>query len=485
MLAGGGGAYLATSTSGKDAPAGTGGDGPPPPLALDGYSDGGNPGTTNGIAPGEPDPNGSRYRAAVALPDDPGEAPVYRARGEVSAAEVAALGKALDVNGTPRLDGGTWRLGPAKDGSGPSLQVNRKAPGTWTYARYAPSSGHKCAALTKCADPVGGGSEDDAVSAAAAKKAAEPVLKALGQDGAKLDAAQLMGATRVVNADPTVGGLPTYGWSTGIQIGADGQVIGGSGQLKTPVKGDTYPTVGAKETIARLNSRAAGGRVPADACASAAPLKGSSAAGTEQGGTEQGSGCTPSSPRPPASTTVAVTGATFGLASHVVAGQQALVPSWLFQVKPAGAKAPLTVTHPAVDPKFLVAPRSSTASPSEVPPVEPSGRPSASAGDGGSDTKSVRVQGYRADGRTLTLHFTGGVCATYKASADERGGRVTVKVTSTQKKGTACIQLAKNYTLPVTLEKPLSERKVVDAGGAEVPAAQKNGPGGTSPAPRN
>ncbi|WP_428955161.1 hypothetical protein [Streptomyces sp. cg35] len=471
LLAGGGGAYLAASRSGDGPASGPGGDGTPPPLALDGYAQGGSPGTTNGIAPGEPDPNGTRYRAAGDLPDGPGEAPVYRAQGEVSAAEVAALGKALDVDGTPKLVDDAWRVGPAKDGSGPSLQVNRNAPGTWTYAKYAPSDGTKCGSPAKCADPVGSGSEKDAVSEAAAKKSAAPVLKALGQDDAKLDAGQLMGATRVVNADPEVGGLPTYGWSTGIQIGADGQVVGGSGQLKAPVKGDTYPTVGAKETIERLNSTAAGDRGSVGGCASAVPLDGGSP------GTEQGAGCTPSSPRPPASTTVAVTGATFGLAAHYVEGRQALVPSWLFRVKPAGDGAAFTVTHPAVEPKFLVAPGSSTASPSAVPPVEPSAS--------GKSTKDVRVNGYRADGRTLTLHFAGGVCASYAATADESGGRVTVRVTSAEKKGTVCIQMAKFYTLPVTLDSPLGDRKVVGTDGSVVPPSQKDQPGGAVPAPRD
>ncbi|GAA2313192.1 hypothetical protein OKJ48_04345 [Streptomyces kunmingensis] len=475
LLAGGGGAYLATSASGggggEDRTGGPGGDGTPPPLALDGYAKGGGPGTTNGIAPGEPDPNGTRYRASGDLPDGPGEAPVYRAEGEVSAAEVAALGKALDVGGTPRLVDGAWRLGPAQDGSGPSLQVNREAPGTWTYAKYAPSIGHKCAGKTKCADPAGGGSEKDAVSEAVAKETAAPVLKALGQDDAKLEAAQLMGATRVVNADPKVGGLPTYGWSTGIQVGSDGQVTGGSGQLKAPVEGDTYPTVGAKETLERLNSTAAGDRASVGGCASAAPLDGG--ARSSGPGTEQGAGCTPSSPRPPASATVAVTGATFGLAAHFVEGRQALVPSWLFRVEPAGAGQEFTVTHPAVQPKFLVAPGSSTS-------------PSASASGGpGSDSGDVRVEGYGAAGRTLTLHFSGGVCATYAAAADESGGKVTVRVTSTEKKGTVCIQMAKFFTLPVTLDAPLDDRKVVGTDGAAVPPAQKNGPGGAVPAPRN
>ncbi|MFI0236600.1 hypothetical protein [Streptomyces sp. NPDC016845] len=479
LLAGGGGAYLAahnTSGGGGDPrTGGAGGDGTPPPLALDGYAQGGSPGTTNGIAPGEPDPNGTRYRASGDLPEGPGEAPVHRAEGQVTAAEVAALAKALDVGGKPELHGGAWRLGPAKDGSGPSLQVNREAPGTWTYARYAPSAGNKCAGGTKCADPATGGSAKDAVSEAEAKKSAAPVLKTLGEDDAKLDATQLMGATRVVNADPVIGGLPTYGWSTGIQIGPDGQVSGGSGQLKTPVEGATYPTIGAKETIERLNSSAAGDRAEVGGCASAVPLDGTSA---EPGQSRQGAGCDPSSPRPPASTTVAVTKATFGLAAHYVEGKQALVPSWLLQVEPAGQAKAFTVTHPAVEPKFLVAP--STATP-------PSSTPSASASAStGSQTGDVRVQGYRADGRRLTLHFSGGVCATYAASVRESGDEVAVRVTSTEKKGTVCVEMAKFYTLPVTLDAPLGDREVVREKGGTVPLAEKNGPGGAAPpAPRD
>ncbi|MFJ4712191.1 hypothetical protein [Streptomyces sp. NPDC088785] len=477
LLAGGGGAYWATTVSDDDPGRtdGAGSGGAPPPLALDGFGEGGGPGASNGIAPGEPDPNGSRYEAGGALPDGPDEAPVYRATGSVTAAEVAALGRALDVAGTPRLRGGTWRLGGTPDGSGPSLEVTGKAPGTWTYARYAPSAtGKKCPGAAGCAGGVGSGDERDAVSGAAARKAAAPVLDALGQRSAKLDASQVMGATRVVNADPEVGGLPTYGWSTGIQVGADGQVVGGSGQLKAPVEGVTYPTVGARETLRNMNGGSAGGRVPADACASAVPLDGDSPAA---GG---GPGCTPSSQRPPASTTVRVTGARFGLAAYATGGEQALVPSWLFTVERPGAGRPMTVTHPAVAPKYLTAPGSSTA------PPQPSASDSASGSAPGSEVRDVRVQGYRADasGKKLTLHFTGGVCATYRASADESGKAVTVRVTGTQRKGTVCVKMAKFYTLPVTLDAPLDGRKVVSTAGAAVPAAEKNQPGG-GPAPRD
>ncbi|MHB9754190.1 hypothetical protein ACYBSK_07430 [Streptomyces sp. BYX5S] len=471
LLAGGGGAYLATnaaggSADGPSAAPGGSGTGTPPPLALDGYSeDSASSGTapgSPGIAPGEPDPNGTRYKAVGDLPKGPGEAPVYRAGGEVTAADVSALAETLDVPGTPRRDGDAWKVGPTKDGSGPSLQVGRQAPGTWTYARYAPSAGAKCGDGTKCADPAGGGGERDAVSEAAAKRAAAPVLKALGQDDAALDAEQLMGATRVVNADPTVGGLPTYGWSTGIQVGSDGRVVGGSGQLKAPVKGATYPTIGAERALERMNGAAAGGRVSVGGCASAVPLG-------------EDATCAQDPPKP---STVAVRDATFGLAAHTVGGRQALVPAWLFEVRPGGAEAAFTVTYPAVDPKFLTGNGSSQGS----APASPEPAPSGTAG--GDETRAVRVQGYSAKGETLTVHFTGGVCATYAASAKESGGRVSVRVTETQKKGSVCIELAKFYTLPVKLDAPLGEREVVTAGGDAVPHASKNAPGGAEPAPR-
>ncbi|MFI5663932.1 hypothetical protein [Streptomyces sp. NPDC051684] len=463
LLAGGGGAYLATNAMGgsdDEGPARPGGTGTPPPLALDGYS-GAAPSSGTapppGIAPGEPDPNGTRYQATGDLPAGPGKAPVYRAHGEVTAAEATALAEALDIEGKPERAGDAWKVGPAKDGSGPSLQVSREAPGSWTYSRYAPSADGKCGGVAKCGDPEGG----RAVSEAAAKRAAAPVLKALGQDDAKLDAKQLMGATRVVNADPTVGGLPTYGWSTGIQVGSDGQVVGGSGRLKAPDKGATYPTVGARQALERMNGAAGGGRVSIGGCASPVPLDGGKDAD-----------CASAPPKP---STVDVTGATFGLAAHTVGGRQALVPAWLFEVRPDGADTGFTVTYPAVEPRYLAAPKSARPSPSE---------PSGKAG-GGDDTRTVRVQGYIAKGRTVTLHFTGGVCSKYAASADESGGRVSVQVTETRKKGTVCVQMAKFYTLPVTLDAPLGERKVVTADGSAVPNAQKNAPGGVEPAPRD
>ncbi len=199
LLVGGGGAYLATTASdgsdGSDGGTSSGAPGAdtPPPLALDGYSEG----SGGGIAPGEPNPYGATFKADGALPDGPDSAAVYRARGQVTEDEVARLAKALGVTGKPVLQGQAWRIG-GKDGTGPSLQVNQQAPGTWTFQRYAPGTDN-CQSTTWCAEKPGGATVDP-VSEAAAKKAAAPVLKAVGQDDAKLDASQVM--------DPPTAGRP-------------------------------------------------------------------------------------------------------------------------------------------------------------------------------------------------------------------------------------------------------------------------------------
>ncbi|NEE55453.1 hypothetical protein G3M55_64095, partial [Streptomyces sp. SID8455] len=148
-----------------------------------------------------------------------------------------------------------------------------------------------------------------------------------GQDDAALNAGQLMGDVRVVNADPKVDGLPTYGWSTGVQIGPDGKVAGGSGQLKALEKGDTYPAIGADEALKQLNeaSRARGdGGKDIGGCATPVPLEGEPKPSVPE--------CVPpDGNRAPVEQTVE--DAVFGLALSYVDGRQTLVPSWLFSVR--------------------------------------------------------------------------------------------------------------------------------------------------------
>ncbi|MFF7488208.1 hypothetical protein ACFZBC_22260 [Streptomyces luteogriseus] len=453
LLIGGGGAWLASnasSGSGGGATSGApGGDGTPPQLALDGYSES-TAGGGNGIAPGEPNPYGATYRVGGPLPAGPGKAPVYRARGEVTEADVARLAKALGVEGTPVAQGEAWKIG-GRDGSGPSLQVNRQAPGSWTFSRYAPGTDN-CKGDTCTAPQSGGGTP---VSEEVAEKAAAPVLKAVGQDDAKRDASQIMGAQRVVNAAPEVGGLPTHGWTTGITVGSDGEVVGGSGQLKTPVKGDTYPVVGAAKALELMNGQPKNDhRMGIGGCASPVPLKDR----LEQPCEQPSSGAS-------GQDTVTVEKAVFGLAAHVVDGRQALVPSWLFEVTAPGAEDPFTVTYPAVEPRYLASPE----------PSEPSDRPTAAPGP-----REVKVDGYRAEGSELTVTFTGGVCADYDVKASEKGDEVTVSVTSTPWPDKVCVMIAKQFQEKVRLDEPLGDRAVVNADGKAVPLAKE---GARLPAP--
>ncbi|WP_217252706.1 hypothetical protein [Streptomyces sp. AC602_WCS936] len=468
LLVGTGGAYLATSASGGGqdgggTSSGASGDGTPPPLALDGYGapspggEGGQDGQdgTNGIAPGEPNPYGVTYRADGPLPEGPGSAPVYRAEGEVTEEEVARLAKALGVEGAPRVRGDAWKVGNARDGSGPLLTVSRQAPGTWTFHRYAPGTDN-CKKGAVCKAPSADGAGDP-VSEAAAKKAAAPVLKALGQDDAKVDAGQVMGARRAVNAEPEVGGLPTYGWTTGVVVGARGDVVGGSGQVKEPVKGDTYPVLGAEETLALLNAPGSAPGAGIGGCASPVP---------HGDGADTPCELPTGTPKKPEKQAVTVEEAVFGLAAHPVEGRRTLVPSWLFEVRTPGADDAVTVTYPAVDPKYLT---TAAPAPSDGPTSAPDG-----------DPRDVEVRGYTAEGGELTVHFTGGVCSDYEATAKESEGKVTVTVTETPHPEKVCILIAKEYERTVPLDEPLGDRKVVGSDGEEIPAHK---PGARLPAP--
>ncbi|MGP3924045.1 hypothetical protein [Streptomyces sp. 8N616] len=492
LLAGGGGAYWASTASegGDGTPAA--GQGEPPPLELDGYARG-EAGDGPGIAPGEPDPQGARYRATGELPDGPDSAPVYRAQDGVTRAQAEKLAKALGVSGAPRLVDDTWKFGLTRDASGPTLDVSKKAPGTWTYVRYGKGGGPECAEPpmsapqngegdgssasrpTGCATPdgpdgadgSGGGDGAGPVSQEKAKKAAEPVLDGIGLSEAKLDASRTIGAVRIVNANPVYGELPSYGWQTGLQVGSDGQVVGGSGHLTELKKGPDYPVLGAADTLKLLNKASGGGKVGIGGCASAVPHD-----GREPGG-EPGEAHTlpcaapdqaQQEPKP-----LKVRDAVFGLAIHFVAGQQALVPSWMFEVEQPSAKgkqSTYTVTHPAVQEKYIAqaAPQSpgGPGTGGDEPTAQPAepGKP----GKPGAGTP-VHVDSYSADDGTLTVRFWGGVCSDYSASADTSSpGTVKVQVTGKEKKpGQVCIKIAKLFEKKVTLDKPLGDRKVVDA----------------------
>lgn len=452
LIVGGGGAYLVTAAAsggttdgGQRADAGAGGT--PPPLELDGH--------TPGVAPGEPDPGGGVYQARVKLPEGPGSAAVHQFETGPREADVAKLAKALGVPGEPRAEGGSWLVGPAKDGQGPLLRVNKQAPGTWSFQAHTPAGGDDCPKGKMCANAPDGAGGSDPIGEKAAKSAAAPVLKALGQDDARLDADQVTGGVRVVNAQPVVDGLPTYGWSTGVRVAPDGSLAGGSGQLSEPVKGDTYPVLTARKTLDQLNAASKGdGKVGIGGCASAAPLKGAESA---EGSTPPQDPCTPGGGEPEREP-VAVRGAVFALSAQFVSGRQALVPSWLFEVGPEGHDRSSTLTRPAVDPRYLA-----PAPTPEKPGTEPGGTPEGNRG-------LAEAESYRVDGRELTVRFWGGVCEKYTAQAEEKDGEVAVRITGEPKEpGKVCVKIAKQLTAKVPLDEPLGDREVVSEDGSAVP----------------
>ncbi|MFE6225598.1 MULTISPECIES: hypothetical protein [unclassified Streptomyces] len=455
LLAGGGGVYLTASGDEGAGPASRAAGAPaPPPLRLAGGSGGTGPGA--GIAPGEPDPGGGPggtvYRAEGPLPQGPSSAAVHRPEGLVTSEEVTRLAGVLGMEGRPALVGDVWTIRPEKDGRGPRLDVARQAPGNWTYSWYdggpagdACLKGRACPPPGEVKPPAGG----SPVSEAAARAAAAPVLKALGQDDAKVSAAQVMnGSVRVVNADPVVGGLPTYGWSTGLHIGPDGRPVAGSGTLREPVKGETYPVVPAERALARLNEESKGaGPIGIGGCATDPP------AGEPGGGAGKDAPCeTTVDVAPPRE--VPVTGAVLGLAATDTAEGRMLVPAWLFTADPADA-APFTVTSTAVAPEFL------------EPPATPSPEPTPEPSDGDAPVRRIESFAVEPGGRTLAVTFWGGVCSTYTAHAAEDPRRVRVRIDEKTDPERACVMIAQEITVKVTLDAPLGDRPVVDAASGE------------------
>ncbi|QKV95404.1 hypothetical protein HUT19_29775 [Streptomyces sp. NA02950] len=490
LVAGGGGAYWASTAADGSGTAHR--DGSPKPLALDAYPSAGH----EGIAPGEPDPSGGRYVTEEKLPDGPDSAPVYLSDPKVTKSDVARLAEALDVPGSPRGDHGYWKVGGTRDAAGPVLRVSQDGPGSWTYSRYGTPAGGTCVRLPGSDGDAGAGSgkgdggtardcptyrdgksgkksgekgddhpersdadHDKVVSEAKAKRTAEPVLKALGLSDAKLDATGRYAAIRTVNAEPRVGGLPTHGWSTSLQVAADGQLVGGSGTLSTPKQADTYPLISADEALKKLNA-ATRGRGPAKGgtCPSATP-------GSD--GPEAGGEIAPCEPNPSGtSSKVTVRKVTFGLASHRVEGRRALVPSWIFETRPTGNNGvSMTLPYPAVQPEYI----------KKAAGTESPGHGHSGTSDPSGKKKIDDISSYSVDGKTLTLRFWGGVCRTYSVSAQETSKQVTVEIKSQAKHpGRACILIAKEMTKKVTLDKPLGDRKVVDkATGETVPPRKK------------
>ena len=95
----------------------------------------------------------------------------------------------------------------------------------------------------------------------------------------------------------------------------------------------------------------------------------------------------------------------------------------------------------------------------------------------------IKANSYSADGTELTVHFYGGVCATYSLQADQSAAgkvRVTILAAPNSSGTKACPQLIREQTASVDLGSPLDGRGVVDAvsGKAVPPTTSPIPPGG-------
>ena len=153
----------------------------------------------------------------------------------------------------------------------------------------------------------------------------------------------------MVNAIRWSAGCPRTAGTTGLQVGSDGEVVGGSGQLANAGRRAARTRCSAPgTTLDRLN-RAEGRSRPT----ASTPGRAARAA---RGPTQDRAGdAVRYDDTAAADRTVA--SAVFGLAVALRGRRPALVPSWLYAVRQPGAgsgpDSASTVAHPAVNPKYL------------------------------------------------------------------------------------------------------------------------------------
>ena len=211
----------------------------------------------------------------------------------------------------------------------------------------------------------------------------------------------------MVNADPVVGGLPTYGWTTGLQVGADGRLVGGSGQLATPQGGRQVSVIGADAGAERRRQRGVrppGRRTAAVPARRAEPWQGGDRSGWPRtpwrGG---GRWC-----------------------------RRGMLREYGADRAPRRARRP-SRSYPAVNPKSSRRPATPASDPGGAV-TELRARRAATQ-----DRRHHVVQ--RRTAKTLTVRFWGGVCSDYSVSRRGDGStQVTVEIkTQADDPGQVCI----------------------------------------------
>jgi hypothetical protein len=279
----------------------------------------------------------------------------------------------------------------------------------------------------------------------AARKAAKLILDDLGLSDADLSV-EGAGEHAFVQAAPRVGGLPTWGYSTQLEVDAEGKAVGGSGYLARATEGASYPLVTAAAAFDNLPEQPRTMMLcPANAdCPQPVPAK--------------------------------VTGAELGLMLTALADEEAaLLPAWLFTVE----GWPMPLAQPAIEPRFLSLPTPEPVQvdpglvdpgrPAEPPqPVDPTGSRSSFAFDSAfpsADAPNVLIVQYGDSGSCPHTN----VSPVVKESADTIV--VTLEADAMGKK--ICTDDYRQQLVTLKLTSPLADRKVIDGSRGEPVAVDR------------
>ena len=379
------------------------------------------------------------YRLTGTLPADrPADAAVWSLRADQDSAPLRrVLGKDVAVS-----NGAWWWAKGCTPPPAPDSAASGCAVGSVAVAAPPVSSSGGSSAGGASATPPS--PEPPAMSKDAALRAARPVF-----DAAHLDVARSTATTSSygasVSLDPTVGGLETSGFTTRVELDARSQITSAAGFLATPVRGESYPLITAREAFDRLPV------FPMMDLCRMAP---------------NGKGCI--APPPPE-----ITGAHLGLMAQQLAatrpssGDRVLVPAWLFDVK--GSDQPLAQV--AISPEFLgsgsdgasdtpATTTPTTPMPNQVPPADP-------GATGPSRTPLSFDSAFRATtaDAVVVQYGDSGSCPHLQVTHQVKEDATTVYVfleADAQDPGKVCTADYKARRVTVSLASPLGARKVVD-----------------------
>ena len=463
---------------------------------------------------------GSSFQLVGTLPSGPDSARAQSLpKGAASAAAVRRLAGALGVTAEPGRVEGAWQAGSLRvedaagqpwslSGScGPDVPVSSDgatvscASGTGVVSSGTVSSGSgtsdsssgsgsapapapvgaaeppvaepapavsPCPDNARCAKPGWAPfppppSPGPPVDVTAARHAASLVLADLGLSDADVSV-EPAGEQAFVMADPRVAGLPTSGYATSLQIDGDGHVVGGNGYLGRPSAASSYPLISAKAAFDALPEPPR----PMFAC--------------------------PSNADCPVFQPAVVTGAELGLQLTALADDEAaLLPAWLFTVR----DWPAPLAQPAIEPQFLIRPtiapvpvqtapdQPAPDQPAPPAPGKPAPNPPARSPFGfdsafPTDDPSGLIVQYGDSGSCPHAN----VAPLVKESAD------SVVVTlegDSQPPERACTADYRQMLVPLTLQSPLGDRKVIDGSRGEVVVVDRtcNRPMGKPAAPKD